>query len=185
MEPVVLIKQGDPENKPQLYACPQCGRAHSPLIYLASEQEAHRQAYEAAKNCLSCRTHNLCRGCGKEIDKHVMLCRDCRLDSILNKTERVTIGNDDPCFGVRDNEFYPTVEEARDAGCQWVHPATFYPVHIDVNWLLDRILDEHDEGLGESSFNNSGELADAVEKFNQAQTAGSYEPRTDQVAEIG
>jgi hypothetical protein len=75
---IVLVRDGDLDRKPMLYACPKCGSVHSPKIYLAPEDVQHATAREAAANCYNCRTHDTCRHCGCETPKGWLACRECR-----------------------------------------------------------------------------------------------------------
>jgi len=182
-EPIVLVKLGDPSNKPQLFACPKCGRVYSWKIYLCDEATAIATAREAAENCYDCRTHNICE-CGKECDKHTTACPECRKKNKLARCKTVPIAEVDRCFAFDGEEFYSSPQEAVDDGCTLVHPARLVPFHLDPEGVLETILDDHHEDADESCLTGIDALYDAIETFNKAQTSGSWEAILDQVADL-
>ncbi|CEG08757.1 hypothetical protein BN961_02175 [Afipia felis] len=183
-EPIVLIKADDPERKPQLYACAKCGSVHSPRIYICTDELAHKTARDAAENCYNCRTHNTCQHCGEPCDKHWLACEKCRRKKKLEEAEKVSLDGVDYCFGFDSGDFYSSPEEAADAGEDWVHLAKFRPFEIDIDRLEEHTLDDHHEDACHTDLVGWDELAAAIEKFNKAQTQGSYDEDSKRIASV-
>lgn len=183
-EPIVLVKLGDPTQKPMLFACPKCGRAHSWKIYACQEERAIEEARNAAANCYDCRTHNICTHCGKECDKLYTACPECRHKSRLAKCEKIPATEIEECFDFDGDRFYSSRHEALEAGATLVQPAELRHFEIDVDRLIESILDDHHEDACQSDLKGLDELLDAVEKFNKAQISGSYDQVRGKVADL-
>lgn len=183
-DPIVLVKLGDPTNKPQLYACPKCGRAYSWKIYACTEETAMEEARKAAENCHNCRTDNICTECGKECEKLYTACPDCRRKKKLARCTTVPASEVTECYGFDSDQLYYSVEEAIKDGCTLVHPAELRHFNLDPERVLESILDDHFEDASESDLNGIDALYEAIEKFNAAQTSGTYDPITDKVADL-
>lgn len=185
MEPIILVNAADPERKPWLYACGKCGQVHSPRIYACGDDRAHKAAREAATNCYHCRTHNICHRCGAECEKHWLACGPCRTATRLEKMERIApdqIGG--YCVSFLGEDYYPSVEEAAEAGHTMVHPTTFETFSINADRLIEYILDGHHEDASVSDLKGVDELLAAVETFNKSQTLGTYNGDFSKVADL-
>lgn len=182
--PIILVKLGDPINKPQLFACPKCGKAHSWKIYACTEDVAMDEARKAAENCYECRTHNICTECGKECEKLYTARPDCRRKKKLARCTTVPASEVKECYGFDSDQFYYSVEEAIEDGCALAHPAELRHFNLDPERVLESILDDHFEDASESDLKGVDALYNAIEKFNAAQTSGTYDPITDKVADL-
>lgn len=180
---IVLVKSDDPTNKPQLFACPKCGKVHSWNIYACDEATAMKTAQEAAENCYECRTHNVCE-CGKECDKLYTACPECRRKNKLAKCTRVPSTEVEECFAFDGDQFYSSRNDAIEDGCTLVHPAKLVHFHLDPERVLESILEDHHDDASECDLKGVNALYKAIEAFNKAQTSGSWEAIYDQVADL-
>jgi hypothetical protein len=183
-EPIVPVKLGDPTQKPMLFACSKCGRVHSWKIYACQEAEAIKTAREAAADCYDCREHNICQHCGEKCEKNWTACDSCRHKNRLAACEKVAAESIEECFAFDGDEFFSSPEDALDAGVTLVQPAELRHFGIDVDRLIETILDDHHEDASQDDLNGLDELIAAVEKFNEAQTSGSYDQVTGKVADL-
>lgn len=172
-EAIILIKKGDPAEKPVLYACPKCGQAHSPKIYACREEEAHEAARRAAEDCYNCRTHNECQSCGKETPKGWLKCSECREQGKLQKATVVEPSELSYCFGA-DGEYYHSPEEAAEAGNSYAFDSKFTPYSLNFDNVVESILDDHHEDASESDLIGIDFLKATVQVFNKVQKHGSY-----------
>lgn len=170
---IVLVAKGDPEQKPQLYACPKCGGVHSPRIYLAREEVAHQAAREAAENCYSCREHNICSRCGAQTEKFSTMCNPCRREKAFEKAEKIDPATLTVCFGW-DGDIYNSAEEAQEANEPWVFAAEFVPFQLSADSIIESMLSDHHEDASLDDLEGVSELKAAIKAFNEAQTGGSY-----------
>lgn len=172
-EPLVLVALDDPEQKPLLYACRTCGSVHSPAIYLASTEAQHATAKEAARDCYNCKTHNNCSYCGVEVSKGWLACRDCR---ISKKIEAAVEVEDDggPYFGFDDDQMFHEMEEARNAGHEWVCPTTTTYPRLDADSIFENLTEEMFDDASPDDLNGTVELEVAIKAFNEVQTAATY-----------
>ena len=170
---IILVRSDDPDRKPQLYACPQCGGVHSPRIYVATDERAHQAAREAAENCYNCKTHNDCSECGAECPKGWTACEPCRYTNKLAAAEEVPDDGGPYCAFDGDTYYYE-MDEAVDAGLEWVSPCnTTYP-KIDPDDVLDGVIsDMHDEASVDD-LEGVEAFYQAVKAFNDAQTSRTY-----------
>ncbi|MEO7469922.1 MAG: hypothetical protein ABIV36_23190, partial [Sphingobium limneticum] len=169
-----LVALGDPEQKPLLYACATCGAAHSPSIYLATKERQHEAAREAAADCYTCKTHNICKYCGEQCHKGSLACRTC---SIAHQIESAAEIPDDggPYFGLEgDGPMYHDLEEARDDGHDWVMPATEAYPRIDADDIFENLTGDMFEDASMDDLKGTTEFAAAVKAFNDAQTTVTY-----------
>ena len=187
VEPIVLVRLGDPEAKPLLYACPKCGSCNSPRIYLAREEVAHEAARRAAVECYNCMTDRKCNDCENMVgSKHYTACAECREKKRFAKYEQISADEiDDYCFGEDGGEMFYSIEDAVDAGVKWVHPALpLRTFSIDIEQVLEHCLEDHHEDASMDDLNGVEALVAAIEAFNAAQTSGTYEADTKRVANI-
>lgn len=178
---IVLVKRGDPSEKPMLYACPKCGQAHSPKIYACREEQAHEAARRAAEECWQCRTHDTCEACGKETPKGWLKCETCRESAKLQKAEVVDASTIENCFNA-DGEYFHDTWEAIEDGASYVYGSTFTPFRIDFDNLIENVLDDHHEDASTHDLNGLDALKTAIDAFNEAQTSGSYHEDPSKVA---
>jgi hypothetical protein len=117
-EPKVLIFADDPDRQPRLYACPTCGSVHSPAIYLATKENQHAAAMDAARDCYTCKTHNECSYCGEQCDKGWTACGPCRFQRKLDAAEEIPDDGGPYCAFDGDtgvDAFYAAVKAFNDA----------------------------------------------------------------------
>ncbi len=172
-EAIILIKKGDPAEKPMLYACPKCGQAHSPKIYACREEEAHEAARRAAEECYNCRTHGECQTCGKQTNKGWLKCSECREADKLQKATVVEPSALGYCFGA-DGEYYNSPDDAAEAGNAYAFDSEFTPFSLNFDSIVESILDDHHEDASESDLIGVDFLKATIEAFNKAQKHGSY-----------
>lgn len=172
-EPIILISKDDSEQKPLLYACGKCGAVHSPSIYLAKPEVQHATAMEAARDCYNCRTHNHCKYCGEECHKGTLACHDCFINARIEQAVEVA-DDGGPYFGFGDDQIYHDMDEARDAGHEWVRPCTVTYPRIDPDTIFENLTEEMFEDAGEDDLVGTVELAAAIKRFNEAQTTPTY-----------
>jgi len=175
MEPIVLVALGDPEQKPRLYACPKCGAAHSPGIYLAKAEVAHAAARDAAANCYNCREHNTCSGCGEQCEKSYTKCASCRRKAAMERAQEVPLSEIEECFSFDGDGFYHSTQDASEAGETMVYAATFRPFRLDADSVIDGLLEDHFDDASEHDLIGADELRAAIDTFNRAQTCGTYD----------
>ncbi len=169
----VLVFADDPERKPRLYACPKCGSVHSPAIYLATEERKHEAAREAAENCYSCKTNDICKHCGCETPKGWLACESCRFDKALEKAVEVPDDGGPYCAFAGDT-YFNEIDEARDADVEWVSPCNIEYPKIDADGVIDGVLSDMHEDADVDDLNGIEDFYAAVKKFNDAQTARSW-----------
>lgn len=171
-EPLILVALGDPEQKPLLYACPTCGLAHSPLIYLARKEVQHEAARKAAADCYNCKTHDICE-CGAETPKGWSACESCRFDKKLAAAQEVP-DDGGPYCAFDGDDYFTDMEEAQDAGLEWVSPCHVTYPKIDADSVLERLLGEMHEDASTDDLDGVVEFEAAVKAFNEAQKMQSW-----------
>lgn len=181
---IVLVSADDSDKKPMLYACPKCGRAHSPKIYLARDDIAHAAAREAAANCYECREHNVCNGCGKECSKGWLKCEACRRAQAIEKADAVPVDQIEQCFGLDSGNYFYDPTDAAEAGEEYVFASKFRAYALDIDRVEEMILDEHHEDASVSDLVGYDELIAAIESFNAKQTSGSYDEDRSRIAAL-
>lgn len=172
-EPLVLVAMDDPEQKPLLYACRTCGSVHSPKIYLARPEVQHATAMEAARDCYKCKTHNICNHCGEQCPKGWLACEPCRYQRRLDAAEEVPDDGGPYCQFDGDTYFHE-MEEAIDAGLEWVSPCHVTYPRIDAYSVLENLLDDMHEDASVDDLAGTVEFEAAVKAFNDAQTCQSW-----------
>jgi len=173
--PIVLVRADDAAKKPLLYACGKCGQIQSPRIYVCTDEVAHETARKAAEDCYNCRTHNICKECGDQCEKGWLACDKCRRKKKFEETQKVSLDGVEECFGFDSGNFYHSPEDAADDGEDWVYLTKFRSFSIDLERLEESILDDHHEDASASDLIGWSELWDTIEKFNKAQTSGSFD----------
>lgn len=172
-EPIVLVAAGDPDAKPLLYACRTCGSVQSPNIYVASEEVQHDTAREAARNCYNCKTHDTCKYCDADCPKGWTACDPCRYQRNLEAA--VEVPDDGGPYCAFDGDTYFTgMEEAQDAGLEWVSPCEITYPHIDADGVLESLLDDMHEDASIDDMNGVDAFYMAVKAFNEAQRCQSW-----------
>jgi len=173
-KPIILIRKGDPDCKPMLYACSQCGSVHSPSIYLATEERKHEAAREAAENCYTCRTHENCKECGAECPKGWLVCEPCRYNKKLEAAEEIP-DDGGPYCAFDGDTYFTEMEEAQDAGLEWVSPCKITYPRIDLDSILENLVsDEMHEDALTDDLEGLEALYAAVDAFNKAQTMQTW-----------
>jgi len=169
---IVLIKEGDPERKPMLYACAKCGSVHSPNIYMANDEVSHATARKAAEDCYNCKKNNVC-ACGAECPKYWTSCYQCQYKRKLEAAEEVP-DDGGPYCAFDGDAYYQDLEYARDDDCEWVSPCTITYPKIDADDVLDNLLSDMHEDAEVGDLNGVDEFIAAVEAFNKAQTQQTW-----------
>jgi hypothetical protein len=169
-EPMVLVAQDDPKQKPKLFACRECGHAYSVLNI------GVQNARDMAENCENCRPKQYqCDMCGCDTPKYWTRCTDCRTAAKIEKAEIVP-DDGGPYFEVGGDRFFHEMEEAEDAGLSWVHPSKVSYPRIDADSVLENLLDDMHEDASVDDLDATAEFEEAVKRFNEAQTTRSYWP---------
>lgn len=167
VEPIVLVRLDDPDRKPQLYACPKCGRANSPLIYACKSERAHEVARQAAIDCYDCRPNAVCE-CGEECPKGWTRCGACRLNDKLAKAVEIPDDGGPYCaFG--GDTYYHEMDQAADDGAEWVSPCNITYPRIDPDSVLENLLDDMHEDASVDDLDGTDAFIAAVKVFNEAQ----------------
>ncbi|MGM4906296.1 hypothetical protein AB8B21_05535 [Tardiphaga sp. 866_E4_N2_1] len=182
--PIVLVKASDPDQKPVLFACGKCGHLYSPRIYACKEEIALQTARDAATDCYNCKTHSSCQHCGAQCEKLWTACEACRRAKRLASAKQVPHGEIEECFGFDGGEFYRSPVDAADDGEDWVYASTFRTFSIDGERLDESILDDHHEDASIDDLVGHAELWAAIEKFNAAQTSGSFDQDQFRIANV-
>lgn len=170
---IVLVRADDPDQKPQLYACPKCGSVHSPRIYACKDDVAHETARKAAEDCYNCREHNTCSACGCECPKSWTMCADCREAKKL--AEAIEVDDDGgPYFEFLGDRMYYALSEAAHDGVEWVSPCTETYPRMDADSVLENLLDDMHEDASVDDLDGTEAFRAAVETFNAAQTTQTY-----------
>lgn len=173
IEPLILIAKGDPEQKPRMYACGKCGALHSPGIYACGIERAHEVALQAARDCYTCRTHNVCDTCGEDAPKGWTRCSSCRFAAKLEKA--VEIPDDGgPYFDFGGDTFYHDIESAGEDGIEWLAPCTVTYPKLDADSILENLLDDMYEDASTDDMDGVTEFYAAVKVFNEAQKTRSF-----------
>jgi hypothetical protein len=173
IHPIVLCRVDDPERKPLLYACGKCGRIHSPMAYLAKNEVAHATALEAARDCYDCKTHSTCKDCGAECPKTWTSCEPCRYQRKL--AAAIEVPDDGGPYCAFDGDTYFTeLEEASDAGLEWVSPCDVSYPRIDGESVLDNLLNDMHEDASIDDMDGVDVFLAAVDVFNKAQRCQSW-----------
>lgn len=172
-EAKILVFADDPDRKPRLYVCAKCGSAHSPKIYLASEEVQHATAKEAAENCYKCRTHDECKHCGSETPKGWVSCDSCRYKAALEKAVEVP-DNGGPYCAFDGDTYYHDMVEAADAGLEWVSPCTITYPKIDIEDVLDGVISDMHDDASIDDLEGVDALDAAIKAFNEAQKTQTW-----------
>ncbi|WP_310533378.1 hypothetical protein, partial [Novosphingobium sp.] len=173
IEAIVLVRADDPDKKPILYACPKCGGLNSPAIYIATEERKHQAAREAAENCYTCRTHNTCDTCECETPKGWTRCESCRFKARLEAAVEVP-DDGGPYCAFDGDEYFQELDQAADAGLEWVSPCDITYPRIDPADIYDSLLSDMHEDASIDDLNATAALDAAIDAFNKAQTQQSW-----------
>lgn len=170
---IILVRAGDAEQKPLLYACATCGSVHSPRIYACRDEVAHETARKAAEDCYNCRTHNVCQYCESECPKGWTACGACRF---ARKLEAAAEVEDDggPYFEFLGDRMYHELREAAEDGVEWVSPCTETYPQLNADNILENLLDDMHEDASVDDLDATEAFCAAVEAFNTAQTTQTY-----------
>lgn len=183
-QPIVLVRADDPEKKPLLYACGKCGNLTSPRIFACKDEEAHATAKQFAQDCYHCKTRSICQSCGDQCGKNWTACEKCIRKKKFEAATQVTLDGVEECFGFDGGDFYRSPEDAADDGEDWVYLATFRHFSIDLERLEESILDDHHEDASASDLKGWDKLWKTIEKFNKAQTSGSFDEDRSRISKV-
>ena len=170
---IVLVSADDPEKRPLLYACGKCGAVHSPSIYLASKERQHEVAREAAEDCYSCRTHDECGTCGRRTPKGWTRCETCQFNARLEAAVEVP-DDGGPYCAFDGDTYYTEIEQAADAGLEWVSPCHVTYPKIDADSVLEGLPDDMHEDVSVDDLDATDAFVTAVAAFNEAQRCQSW-----------
>lgn len=160
---IELVRRSDPDGEAVLYACPSCGTVYSPRIYAGGD--GHAAAKAAAEKCRSCKPHNDVRK-----DSDIAQAKR-RQDMIAEATEVTDLHF---CFSDDGDNFYPSVQDAAEAGELGVFGSVFHPYRIDAGSIIESTLSNHHEDASENEMKGLEALYTAIDAFNAQQTQGSY-----------
>lgn len=169
---IILIKEDDPERKPQLYACPKCGSVNSPRIYACRDDLAHETAKRAAEDCYNCKTHSVC-ACGAECPKGWTACEGCRAKARFDAAVEVP-DDGGPYCSFDGDTYFRDMDEAADAGLEWVSPCKISYPKIDGGDVLDNLLSDMYEDASVDDLEGVDAFMAAVKAFNDAQTTQTW-----------
>ena len=162
-------------DKPELYACPKCGRLSSPAIYFCGDKDAHRAAIDMAERCCAIRQ---CEDCGGEVPKHWTVCAPCREKRMLRKAERVEWDGD--CMVAEGKTF--ASEPGELEGAAYCHPCKFEPFTLDLENLIEASAENHHDDIYDAiQCDELVAVERAIEAFNASQPSGSWYPDTKRV----
>lgn len=168
IKPIVLVDVADPKQAPKLYACPTCGYAHS------VKQYGRKVARQLAVGCMNCRPKQYrCDTCRKKTSQYWTRCGNCRYDIKLAAAVEVPDDGGPYCAFGGDTYFHG-LDEARDAGLEWVSPCHITYPKIDADSVLEGLLDGMHEGASVDDMDATEAFYAAVDAFNKAQTTQSW-----------
>lgn len=167
-EPMVLIALDDPEQKPKLFACRTCGNAYS------VKNVGVQNARDMAINCKDCHPKPYtCDMCGCGTPEYWTRCYQCRYEAKLAAAVEVP-DDGGPYCAFNGDTYYHELEEAEDAGLDWVSPCTVTYPRIDADSVLENLLDDMFEDASTDDLDATEPFYEAVDAFNKAQTTRSY-----------
>ena len=167
-EPIVLVALDDPERNPKLFACRTCGNAYS------VKQVGIPNARDMAINCADCRPKTYaCDMCGCETPRYRTRCDSCQHEVKLAAATEVADDGGPYCtFG--GDTYYFHMDEAADAGVEWVSPCTVSYPQINADSVLETLLDDMFEDASIDDMEGVEAFYAAVKAFNDAQTRPTY-----------
>ena len=138
-----------------------------------TEWQAIETTWKAAEDCYNCKTHGTCDTCGGETAKGWTRCGDCRFAARLEKAEEVPDDGGPYCEFLGDT-YYMSMEEAQDAGVEWVSPCcTVYP-RLDADSILELATEEMFEDASVDDLDGVEAFYAAVKAFNDAQRTPTF-----------
>lgn len=168
IKPIVLVDVSDPKRAPKLFACPTCGLAHS------VKHHGRKVARELAVKCTQCRPKQYrCDMCRKKTAQYWMRCDNCRIASKLAAAVEVPDDGGPYCEFDGDT-YFQEIEEARDAGLEWVSPCFVTYPKIDADSVLENLLDDMHEDASVDDMDAVDAFYAAVSAFNDAQRTQSW-----------
>lgn len=168
IEPIVLVDASDPDQKPKLFACPTCGNAYS------VRSVGIQSARDMAVNCKDCRPKQYtCDTCGCETPKYWTRCDSCRYEAKLAAAEEVPDDGGPYCAFDGDTYFH-SLDEAADAGLEWVSPCHITYPKIDADSVLENLLDDMHEDASVDDLDATAAFYKAVDAFNETQKTQSW-----------
>ncbi len=165
MDPIAYVRQGAPQDAIEFFACPRCGNGYSTSVYRGEPAAVIAAARAAAADCVMCRSDRLTP------QEALLRVDERRRDKRGKATEVFDLGE---CFSDTSDAFYMDVSEAAEAGETGVYAAQFTPFGISIGSVLDMAIDDHHEDATTDDLAGVDELCQAIDRFNQAQTRGSY-----------
>lgn len=167
-KPIVLADVADRKQKPLLFACPTCGICHS------VKQHGRKEARALAVKCSTCRPKQYrCDTCGCKTPQYWTRCDKCRYEVKLAAAQEVPDDGGPYCAFGGDTYFHE-LDEARDAGCEWVSPCHVTYPKIDADSVLENLLDDMFEDASIDDMDAVEPFYEAVKAFNEAQRCQSW-----------
>lgn len=167
-EPIVLVALDDPTQQPKLFACRTCGNAYS------VKNVGIPNARDMAVNCKDCHPKQYqCDICGCDTPQYSLRCTNCRYKAKLEAAVEVP-DDGGPYCAFNGDTYYHELEEAADAGLEWVSPCTITYPRIDADSVLESLLDDMHEDASTDDMDGVDAFYEAVKVFNEAQTTRSY-----------
>lgn len=132
--------------------------------------------------------------CGQPISRWEAMCGACKDKATVDAAKVVTPSV--PCVIVGTDTFFHDLEDAiEDCPGEWAHPCDEELLHINPKWLAEDLAERAVENMCEEAFEDAEDhvkgvdqlttdIAAALERFNAAQTASSWNPRTGEVFQI-
>lgn len=165
MDPIAYVRRGGDPEAVDFFACARCGNAYSTSVYRGERAAVIAAARAAARDCVMCRSDSM-------PPEDALRQADERRTDRRGKAEEVfDLGE---CFSDTGDAFYMDVSEAAEAGETGVYAARFEPFKIDIGSVLEMAIDDHHEDASTDDLAGVDDLSQAIDRFNQAQTRGSY-----------
>lgn len=88
------------------------------------------------------------------------------------------------CYSSETDRWYDSPEEAQENGETGVHPAELTLFRLEHEDVEDLILDDTHEGATIDDTNGYNELADAIDRYNEAQVTGTWHAEMGQMMKL-
>jgi hypothetical protein len=158
------------------------------IIIEAYKCEKCEQLYYTEASAMNCCKSSNCKTCGKEIPKHRDMCEECsdkqRFESAKKYTyEEYVKEFPDNYFFYNDN-YYPSIEELLEyiydnstedkvEFPEYVYGTNEYIIDIDIESVISDA--EYNSNLEDFEFDNTKELIDFVNEWNERNSSKAYQ----------
>lgn len=192
-----LFFADDAENKPRLYACGKCGSATSPRHFGGGES-GHAEARRRAESCCEPPLPPVVRHCHCGAVLHGSFQKECFTCHDKAVIANATVVEDDgePVCIVGSDTFFSDLESAiEEYAGRWAHPCERAPLAVDSKRLAESLAERAVEDMCEEAFEDAEDsvngvaaltesIALALDAFNFAQTASSWNPDTTKIVRV-